>query len=272
VGANDNDGGVVPMVESLVINTNESDCCLCLNDNLAGLEPLAGLENESISVVGVDSDTAVNNQIIGNGNGHGNGAPVEVGALSTNFGQATIGCSSDVTQSESDNDGRVMPMVESLVINNNESECFSYLNDNLTGLEPRAGLENESISVVGVDSDTAVSKIRGDTGGVSRGQTGAEFVASMRGMYRVTDLEFTSSSEGESEMSSERSEDEMSSEGESHESLTIQGNVRGQTKQLESNIVKKDSLAKGYIEPNQVIADAQYNLFMVTEWLRLRRP
>jgi len=242
------------------------------NERMASRE----VEKHMLPIVTGDTGHAVNNQIIGIGNGHDNGAPVEGGALSTNFGQATIGCSSNITQSESDNDGRVMPMVESLVINTNESDCCMCLNDNLAGLEPLAGLENESISVVGVDSDTAVSKIMGEsmvTRGVSRSETGAEFVARVGDMYQTGDLEFTSSSEGESEMSeeempSERSEDvmpgeisevEMSREKVRNEFLTYLGNVSGETKPLDSKIVLRDLWAK----------DSQYILFMLTEWLRI---
>jgi len=111
--------------------------------------------------------------------------------------------------------------------------------------------------------------------------TEAELEARVRGVYPVREFEFTRSSEDESEisedeMSSEMFEDEMSSEGESHEILTIQGNGSGQTKLLDSNIVKEDLLAKGHIDPHQVIADARYivsytEVFIVSEWLRLLR-
>jgi len=164
----------------------------------------------------------------------------------------------------------------------------------------------------GSDEDEAPSEVTGDTvhavnnkiigesmvtGGVSRCETGAEFVARVGDWYLVgaldfsttevesesenpvTELEGTSSSEDESEMSedkmsSETSEDGKSCEEEIHALLTIQDERIGQTKLLDSKIVKKDLLTRGHIDPHQLIADrclSQYYEYMVSEWLRLRR-
>jgi len=129
------------------------------------------------------------------------------------------------------------------------------------------------------DTIHAVSK-KMVTGGVSRGEHGAEFVARVRGLYLVSDLDCSTtederSSEGENPVtnldSSSMDEGETSSEGKSHEIVTIQDNGSGQTKCLNSKIVKEDILAKGHNDPHQVVADARYNVFMVSEWLRLRR-
>jgi len=92
--------------------------------------------------------------------GIGNEVPVGGSAFNrfkTNYEQATISgtCYINVTQNESNN-GRgfpcgMRPMSESAdsLINSNESDCFIYLNNNLTGFEPPAVLGKESIRVVG---------------------------------------------------------------------------------------------------------------------------
>jgi len=58
---------------------------------------------------------------------------------------------------------------------------------------------------------------------------------------------------------------DMSSQEEEHDIVTIL------KKLLDSKTVKKDLLAKGHIDPDQVIADARYKMFMFEEWLRLQK-